>query len=146
MDAAELEKNISDFEEKLDRLRALYEQYFSGIEKLEPQVPRKDLERRIALLRKEQIRNTAMRFKFNTLVQRYNTMGQHWARILREIENGTYKRDLARAAARFGVDEALTAVGKKRAQRLAKGLEAQLSHPGKMGGQELVRSRRVYYG
>ena len=131
MDAAELEKNISDFEEKLDRLRALYEQYFSGIEKLEPQVPRKDLERRIALLRKEQIRNTAMRFKFNTLVQRYNTMGQHWARILREIENGTYKRDLARAAARFGVDEALTAVGKKRAQRLAKGLEAQLERQGR---------------
>ncbi len=131
MDAAELEKNITDFEEKLDRLRSLYEQYFSGIEKLEPQVPRKDLERRIAMLRKEQIRNTAMRFKFNMLVQRYNTMGQHWARVLREIEQGTYKRDLARAAARFGVDEALTAVGKKRAGRLAAGLAAQVERQGR---------------
>jgi len=131
MDAAELEKNITDFEEKLDRLRALYEQYFSGIEKLEPQIPRKDIERRIVMLRKEQIRNTAMRFKFNTLVQRYNTMQQHWNRVLREMENGTYKRDLARAAARFGVDEALTAVGKKRATKLAAGLKAQLERQGR---------------
>ncbi len=131
MDASELEKNITEFEEKLDRLRALYEQYFCGIEKLEPQVPRKDLDRRIMLLRKEHIRNTAMRFKFNTLVQRYSTLQQHWGRVLREIENGTYKRDLARAAARFGVDEALTAVGKKRAERLAKGLAAQLERQGR---------------
>ncbi|NUP09502.1 MAG: hypothetical protein HOW73_25940 [Polyangiaceae bacterium] len=131
MDAVELERNISELEEKLDRVRALYEQYFCGIEKLEPQVPRKDLDRRIVILRKEQIRNTAMRFKFNTIVQRYNTMQQHWNRILREIENGTYKRDLARAAARFGIDEALTAVGRKRAERMAAGLQAQLERQGR---------------
>lgn len=127
MDSKELEKNLTEIEERLDRVRALYEQYFCGIEKVEPQVPRKDLERRIFVLRKEQIRNTAMRFKFQTLTQRYNTLSQHWGRILRDIENGTYKRDLARAAARFGVDDALTAVGRKRAERLAKGLEAQVA-------------------
>lgn len=127
MDSKELEKNLTEIEERLDRVRALYEQYFCGIEKVEPQVPRKDLERRIFVLRKEQIRNTAMRFKFQTLVQRYNTLSQHWGRILRDIEAGTFKRDLARAAARFGVDDALTAVGRKRASRLAKGLEAQVA-------------------
>ena len=127
MDARELEKNLSEIEERLDRVRALYEQYFCGIEKVEPQVPRKDLDRRIAALRKEQIRNTATRFKFQTMIQRYNTLQQHWGRILREIESGTFKRDLARAAARFGVDDALTAVGRKRAERLAKGLEAQVA-------------------
>jgi hypothetical protein len=127
MDARELEKNLGEIEERLDRVRALYEQYFCGIEKVEPQVPRKDLDRRIAALRKEQIRNTATRFKFQTMIQRYNTLQQHWGRILREIENGTFKRDLARAAARFGVDDALTAVGRKRAERLAKGLEAQVA-------------------
>lgn len=126
MDNRELDTNISEIEDRLERVRSLYEQYFCGIEKVEPQVPRKDLERRIATMRKEQIRNTAMRFKFQTLIQRYNTMSQHWGRVLREIENGTYKRDLARAAARFGVDEALTAVGRKRAERLASGLKAQL--------------------
>ncbi|MFO0556311.1 MAG: MXAN_5187 C-terminal domain-containing protein [Polyangiaceae bacterium] len=125
MEPNELEQNLTELEEKIERVRALYEQYFCGIEKIEPQIPRKDIDRRVALLRKEQIRNTAMRFKFQTLVQRYNTMQQHWGRILREIENGTYKRDVVRAAARFGVDEALTAVGRKRAASLAKGLAAQ---------------------
>lgn len=118
MEASELDKNLGELEEKMERVRALYEQFFVGIEKIEPQIPRKDVDRRITVLRKEQIRNTAMRFKFQTLVQRYNTMQQHWMRTMREIENGTFKRDLLKAAARFGVDEALTAMGKKHAARL----------------------------
>jgi hypothetical protein len=136
MEPAELQTNLEELEERIDRVRALYEQYFCGIEKLEPQIPRKDVDRRIVVLRKEQIRNTAMRFKFQTLVQRYNTMSQHWGRVLREIENGTFKRDLARAAARFGVEDALTAVGKKRAKGLAKGLEAQLDRQARKKQQQ----------
>src|ERR671927_321647 len=110
MDTSETEKELEELENRLERLRALYEQYFMGIEKLEPQIPRKELERRIVLLRKEQIRNTALRFKFQTLIQRYNTMQQYWMRIAREIENGTYRRDVIKAANRFGEKEALTIV------------------------------------
>lgn len=86
----------------VDRLRSLYEQYFMGIEKLEPTVPRKDVDRRIQILRKEQIRNTAQRFRFQMILQRYNTYQTHWQRICREIENGTYKRHVIRAQQRFG--------------------------------------------
>ncbi len=96
------EKLIGELEVAVDRLRSLYEQYFMGIEKLEPTVPRKDVDRRIHLLRKEQIRNTALRFRFQMIVQRYNTYQTHWQRICREIENGTYKRHLIRAKRRFG--------------------------------------------
>lgn len=125
MDPAELDRSLTELDEKIDRLRSLYEQYFMGLEKLEPQVPRKDVDRRIVVLRKEHIRNTALKFRFQTLIQRYNTMQQHWSRTLREIENGTYRRDLMKAAARFGVEEALTAVGKKRATKLLGALEKQ---------------------
>nr|MCU0732545.1 hypothetical protein [Hyphomonas sp.] len=45
-----------------------------SIERLEPHVPRKDVERRFNELRKVPFRNTARRFKFQTLVQRYSTM------------------------------------------------------------------------
>src|SRR5262249_17871926 len=69
----------------------------------------------------EQIRNTAMRFKLNTTVQRYNTYQQYWQRVCREIENGTYRRDLARAAERFG-DAALTSLGKRRQKMFEKGM------------------------
>jgi hypothetical protein len=104
VEQAEIENLVTELELRVDRLRSLYDQYFMGIEKLEPGVPRKDVDRRIALLRKEQIRNTGLRFRFLMLVQRYNTYQTHWQRICREIENGTYKRHMMRAQARFGND------------------------------------------
>src|SRR6516165_8916790 len=110
MEAAQIDRELDELETKGEQLRALYEQYFMGLARHEPAVLRRDVERRIKLLRREQIRNTAQRFKFNVLVQRYNTMQQHWARVVREIENGTYKRDVVRAAARCG-DGALSALG-----------------------------------
>jgi hypothetical protein len=100
----EVEKLVGELELGVDRLRSLYEQYFMGIEKLEPSVPRKDVDRRIHILRKEQIRNTALRFRFQMILQRYNTYQTHWQRICREIENGTYKRHVLRANRRFDND------------------------------------------
>jgi hypothetical protein len=102
MEQSEIERLIGELELAVDRLRSLYEQYFMGIEKLEPMVPRKDVDRRIHVLRKEQIRNTALRFRFQMLLQRYNTFQTYWQRICRDIENGTYKRHVIRARQRFG--------------------------------------------
>jgi hypothetical protein len=99
----EIEKLVGELELAVDRVRSLYEQYFMGIEKLEPTVPRKDVDRRIHVLRKEQIRNTAQRFRFQMILQRYNTYQTHWQRICREIESGTYKRHVIRAQQRFAL-------------------------------------------
>jgi hypothetical protein len=98
----EIQLALDELETRLDRLRALYEQYFTGIEKTVPAVQHKDVERRIQALRKASLRNTAQRFRFQTLIQKYTTYLQYWQRILRRIEEGTHKRDLARAA-RYGV-------------------------------------------
>ncbi len=95
---------MNDLEHRLERLRSLYEQYFLGIEKIEPTVARKDVDRRIYALRKIQIRNTARKFKLQTLIQRYNTFQQYWIRICREIENGTYRRQMLRAERRLRDD------------------------------------------
>ena len=96
METAEIEVLVEELEQRVERLRALYEQYFMGIEKIEPSVLRKDVDRRLWVLRREQLRNTALRFKLNMVIQRYNTYQQYWGRICREIEAGTYKRDLRR--------------------------------------------------
>jgi hypothetical protein len=98
----EIDIALSELEERVDRLRALYESYFMGYEKLEPTVPRKEVDRRFAVLRKENIRNTAQRFKFNVVNQKFNTYAMYWGRICRQIEEGTYKRHLQRAKKRFG--------------------------------------------
>jgi hypothetical protein len=109
----DIDQELDELETKLERLRSLYEQYFLGIEKIEPAVVRKDVDRRVWVLRREKFRNTAKRFKFQTIIQRYNTYQQYWQRICREIENGTYKRHMLRAEKRLGT-EAVTIAAKRR--------------------------------
>ncbi len=89
---------LDDLQSRIERTRVLYEQYFMGIEKMEPQVARKDIARTLLHLQQQYIRNTGLRFRFNTMLQKWNIYTTHWNRILREIENGTYTRHVQKAA------------------------------------------------
>ncbi len=100
MNSRELEQSINELEVELDRIRALYEQYFLGLEKLEPLIPLRNFERKLHKLRKERINNTALRFRFQQIIQRYNTLQTYWRRVARQIEEGTYRPDVMRARAR----------------------------------------------
>ena len=100
MTPKEFEIMLSNAEIQLSRIKHLYEQWFQGIERIEPQIPRKQFDRALHALRKEQPRNTAIRFRFQTLIQRYTTLQTYWRRIGRQIEEGTYRRDLLRARRR----------------------------------------------
>ena len=91
---------LNEVETRLDRLRALYEQYFQGIERLEPTVPKKEVERRMQLLRKSQPRNTALRFRTQQIIQKYTTYLTYWTRVARQIEEGTFRRDVMKARQR----------------------------------------------
>jgi hypothetical protein len=115
----ELDIALEELEVRLERLRALYEQYFLGFEKIEPSVARKDVDRRIYILRREKIRNTGKRFKLQTIIQRYNTFQQYWQRICREIENGTYRRHVLRAERQMSPDAQLTIAAKRRFGKFA---------------------------
>ena len=114
MEGSELDIAIDELETRVERLRALYEQFFMGIEKIPPLVVQKDVDRRLYQLRRAQIRNTARRFKLQNIIQRYNTFQQYWMRILREIENGTYRRHVLRAERTMGNAGLLTAAERKR--------------------------------
>jgi hypothetical protein len=85
MTPGEYEHLLHDAEVRLTRLKALYEQFFQGIEKLEPTVPRKELDRVLEILRKNQPRNTALRFRTQMLTARYGTYQTYWQRIARQI-------------------------------------------------------------
>jgi hypothetical protein len=112
MDTNEVQQLLDDLEPRIERLKSLYQQYFMGIEKIPPHVLRKDVERSLWRLRRQRLQTTRLRFKFQQIVQRYNTYQQHWARIMRDIERGTFKRDVVRAARRFGEEDALAEVGR----------------------------------
>ena len=87
-----LEQVITELEQKLDRLRVLYEQYFLGIEKIPPTNRQRDVVRIIREIGNYHIQSSAPKFRYTALVQRFNVHRAYWARNVREIEEGTYKR------------------------------------------------------
>lgn len=136
MELKEIEININELELRLDRLRALYDQYFMGYEKLEPQTPRKDIERRFHMLRKENFRNTALRFRLNVAIQKYSTYQSYWQRICRQIEEGTYKRHIQKAKAKFA--EGAIGRGRKRDADLDIDVDVDLAELDEMTDEEFL--------
>jgi hypothetical protein len=96
MEVKEFEEALDEIESKLDRVRALYENWYRGYEKLEPKIPRKEVERKVYALRKEVPRNTSLRFRYNMLFQRYTTLSNYWLRTSKQIEEGTHRLQLQR--------------------------------------------------
>jgi hypothetical protein len=93
---AEIEEQLDNLEALLERLRATYEQYFLGIQKLAPSQLHTDAERKVRDLTQVQIKNTALRYRFATLSQKFGAYNMYWKRTLRMIEQGRYVRDLQR--------------------------------------------------
>lgn len=86
--------DIAAIEKKLIQLKTDYEQYFMGFQKRAPEALRVELDRLIQLYSNQRITNTALNFRYKTVVARYNSYKTYWDRIMREIEEGRYVRDL----------------------------------------------------
>ncbi|MCX5744074.1 MAG: hypothetical protein NT062_16415, partial [Proteobacteria bacterium] len=91
-----IEESLEELDKTLDRLKALYEQYFLGTQKQAPSHIHADVERKIRDLAQLNIRNTAARYRFNMLQQKFGSYNAYWRRTTRQIENGTYTRSLSR--------------------------------------------------
>jgi hypothetical protein len=115
----DLEEALDGVDSTLDRLKTLYEQYFLGIQKQAPAYIHSDVERKLRDLTQLNVRNTGLRYRLATLQQKFGSYNSYWRRTLRQIENGTYIRNLAkigREAARNGADipeEILAAMPKR---------------------------------
>jgi hypothetical protein len=92
-----IDSRLEEMARKMERLRALYESFFMGIERTPPNVPRRELNRLMLETQQSPIGNATLRFKFQSLMQRWVLYTTYWNRTLQEIEAGTYRRDLARA-------------------------------------------------
>ena len=117
----------------LDRLKTLYEQYFLGIQKQAPAFLHTDIERKLRDLTQLSIRNTGLRYRLATLQQKFGSYNSYWRRTLRQIENGTYFRNLSkvgRQAARTGEDipeEILAAMPKRMRDQVLRDREQALA-------------------
>ncbi|MEO6773435.1 MAG: MXAN_5187 C-terminal domain-containing protein [Kofleriaceae bacterium] len=98
---------LDTVDKTLDRVKTLYEQYFLGIQKQAPSFIHNEVERKLRDLAQMQLRNTGLRYRLATLQQKFGSYNQYWRRTLRQIENGTYARQLSkvgRDAARSGAE------------------------------------------
>ena len=88
---------MDELDEGLTNLQVLYEKYFLGIDRRAPEQERKKISTRLHELRSAMIRNTALKFRVQTLFAKLISFERMWDRTLREIEDGTYKRDVFKA-------------------------------------------------
>jgi len=129
-----IEELLDDLDLLVERVKVLYEQYFLGIQKQPPSFLHTDIERKIRDLSQHQIRNTALRYRFVTLQQKFGAYHAYWRRTLRQIENGTYTRSLSklgRQAAKTGEDipeEILAAMPKRMREQIRRDREAALAN------------------
>ena len=128
-DAEEL---LDAVDQNLDRLKSMYEQYFLGIQKQAPSFVHADVERKLRDLAQMQLRNTRLRYRLATLQQKFGSYNAYWRRTLRQIENGTYARQLSkigRDAIRTGAEipeEILAAMPKRMRDQVVRDREAAL--------------------
>jgi len=128
-----IEELLDVLDKTLERVKVLYEQFFLGIQKQPPAHLHTDIERKLRDLTQMQIRNTAQRYRFATLQQKFGSYNSYWRRTLRQIENGTYLRNLSkisRQAAMTGEEipeEILAAMPKRMREQVKRDREAALA-------------------
>jgi hypothetical protein len=79
---------LDKLEEDIRRVKNKYDQFFSGIAKVPPIQERRNIEIYIHELGKLKMRDNARRFRYNTLLSRYNQFREMWSRKMREREEG----------------------------------------------------------
>lgn len=103
-------------EEMIKKLKVHYELFFAGARKLPPTEERKRLDALIHEIAREKMRDNTRRFRFNTLVGRYNQFRELWSRKMREREEGPIEFRRRKQA----IEEAVVPPPEERARRVAR--------------------------
>ena len=84
----EVESDLERLESGIRQLKIQYDMFFAGSLPKQPHELRQELERIIKRYSHAPIRKYAVRFHFNSLVSRFNSMSELWAKTLRTLEEG----------------------------------------------------------
>jgi hypothetical protein len=79
---------LDKLEEDIRRLKNKYDQFFTGITKVPPSFERHQVESYIHEISKQKMRDNTRRFRFNTILSRFNQYREMWGRKMREREEG----------------------------------------------------------
>ena len=95
-----LAEDLDALDEAMTNLQVLYEKYFLGIDRRPPDAQRRQVSEKMRLLKTTQVKNTALKFRIQTMFAKLLSFERMWDRTLREMEDGTYKRDVFKAKLR----------------------------------------------
>ncbi len=101
----DLRAELDQFEQALQSLKIIYEQYFSGVITMAPEKQHQEVTMLIRKLKKAPFKSSAMNYRLRALEQRYQTYNSYWQRVLREREEGTYAKDVYKANLRGALAE-----------------------------------------
>lgn len=87
----DIQKDLDALDKRLSDLKITYDKYFLGMERFEPIQAREDVGRMIIELSGRFIRNTGAKFRRDSLKSKFLSYSRYWDRILKQIEEGTYK-------------------------------------------------------
>ena len=132
-----VEEDLVVLEHKLNALKLDYERYFLGTRPREPVMARGEVQKIVIFYSNQAIPNTAQRFKFNSVNSRYQAYKRQWDNILRQMEAGTYKRDVFKANIR---DKQRNAESAEKPAAAAKGAAGAKGARSKSAGSELFDS------
>ncbi len=88
---------VNELEDRIEKIKHEYDIYFSGVSHLDPTDKKVAVRRIITRLNELRLGNPALRFRFQSLVGRFVSLNQYWTRIMRDIGEGRYSRDIFRA-------------------------------------------------
>lgn len=88
-------EEIALIERELNELKIAFEQHFLGLDRRAPTRRRDLLGERIRKLKTSSaLRTPMLRFRVEQIQSKFSTYDRLWTRTLKEIESGTYHRDL----------------------------------------------------
>ncbi len=89
-------QRCNELDAELAELRAAYEQYFMGNDRLPPLKKHEGFKKQYMKLKSSFVRQTAAKFRIESIGQKLLTFERLWERTIQQIEAGTYKRDVMR--------------------------------------------------
>ncbi len=88
-------KRLDDLEKSSDSIKRDYDQFFLGLSKRPPTTAQAQFAGQMRKIKEDELRewNTQDKFRFNQIHARFVSMERVWARELKQVEDGTHKRD-----------------------------------------------------
>jgi len=93
----DLRVELDHLDKMISELKVQFEQYFSGLVQFPPDKLHAQVKRTIRYLFNAPFKNSEMSFHLRTLENRYRSYNTYFERVLRQREEGSYKRDVFKA-------------------------------------------------